>query len=229
MRKFFKRIISFFLVPLTRWYLRKERQYSYLGVTVKVFSGVFHPGLFYSTTFLINFLLAQKIRNKSLLELGCGTGLLSIISAKNGAVVTASDLSHQAIKNITSNAVQNQAKITIIYSDLFDRIEQKPFDWIVINPPYYARSPKNEAELAWHCGQEFEYFKKLFSTLGNYTHVNSQVIMVLTLGCELDKIFEIAKINQFSFELLQEKNVLFDGKDFLYRIRSVNSSEKVQA
>ena len=106
MRKNFKRIISFFLVPLTRWYLRKERQYSYLGVTVKVFSGVFHPGLFYSTTFLINFLLAQKIRNKSLLELGCGTGLLSIISAKNGAVVTASDLSHQAIKNITSNTIK---------------------------------------------------------------------------------------------------------------------------
>jgi release factor glutamine methyltransferase len=225
MRKIFKRFISFFLVPLTRWYLRKERQYSYLGVTVKVFSGVFHPGLFYSTKFLIDFLLTQNIRNKLLLELGCGTGLLSIISASKGAIVTASDLSKQAIENVTSNAIKNQAKITIIHSDLFDRIEQEPFDWIVINPPYYARSPKNEAELAWHCGQEFEYFKKLFSTLESYTHANSQVIMVLTLGCELDKIFEIAKINQFSFELLKEKDVLFDGKDFLYRIRPLHSSE----
>lgn len=225
MRKIFKRIISFFLVPLTRWYLRKERKYSYLGVPVKVFSGVFHPGLFYSTKFLIDFLLTQNIRNKSLLELGCGTGLLSIISANKGAFVTASDLSHQAIANVTLNALQNQVKITIIHSDLFDRIERKPFDWIVINPPYYARSPKNEAELAWHCGEEFDYFKKLFSTLANYIHANSQVIMVLTLGCARDKIFEIAKIYQFSFELIQEKNVLFDGKDFLYRIRPVNSSE----
>ena len=225
MRKKFKQLISFFLVPLTRWYLRKERHYSYLGVTVKVFSGVFHPGLFYSTKFLIDFLLTQNIRNKSFLELGCGTGLLSIISTRNGAVVTASDLSQQAIENVTSNAKQNQVKISIIHSDLFDHIERKPFDWIIINPPYYARSPKNEAELAWHCGKEFEYFKKLFSTLGSYTHANSQVIMVLTLGCELDKIFELAKINQFSFELLQEKNVLFDGKDFLYRIKPVNSSE----
>ena len=42
--------------------------------------------------------------------------------------------------------------------------------------------------------------------------------MVLTLGCERDKIFEIAKRHLFVFELIGEKNVLFDRKDFLYRI-----------
>ncbi len=218
MRKIIKQFISFFLVPLTRWYLRKERQYSYLGVPVKVFSGVFHPGLFYSTKFLIDFLLTQNIRNKSLLELGCGTGLLSIISASNGAVVTASDLSHQAIENVKSNVIQHRAKVTIIHSDLFDRIEQRPFDWIIINPPYYARSVKTEEELAWHCGEEFEYFKKLFLTLRNYMDDDTQVIMVLTPECALGEIFKLAKDSQFSFELLQERNVLLDEKNFLYRI-----------
>jgi hypothetical protein len=48
---------------------------------------------------------------------------------------------------------------------------------------------------------------------------------VLTLGCELDKIVEIAKNHRFQFDLLQEKNVLFDGKDFLFQIRSINSVE----
>jgi release factor glutamine methyltransferase len=225
MRKIFKRIISFFLIPLTRWYLRKERQYAYRDVRVTVFQGVFHPGLFYSTKFLIDYVLSQPLKDKSLLELGCGTGLLSIIATQNGAIVTATDLSQRAIDNTTFNAKQNQAPIEIIYSDLFDRIERKPFDWIVINPPYYARSVKTEEELAWHCGEEFEYFKKLFSTLKDYMHSTTQVIMVLTLGCELNKIFEIAKSYQFRFELLQEKNVLFDGKDFLYRIRPISSFE----
>jgi release factor glutamine methyltransferase len=225
MRKIFKRIISFLLVPLTRWYLRKERQYVYHDVRVKVFQGVFHPGLFYSTKFLIDYILTQPLKDKSLLELGCGTGLLSIITTQHGAAVTATDLSHRAIENITVNEKQNQVSIEIIYSDLFDRIERKPFDWIVINPPYYARSVKTEEELAWHCGEEFEYFKKLFSTLKDYMHSDTQVIMVLTLGCELDKIVEIAKNHRFQFDLLQEKNVLFDGKDFLFQIRSINSVE----
>jgi release factor glutamine methyltransferase len=225
MRKIFKRIISFFLIPLTRWYLLKERQYSYRDVRVTVFQGVFHPGLFYSTKFLIDYLQTQSIKNKALLELGCGTGLLSIIAAQNGAVVTATDLSPRAIENITFNAKQNRVRIEIIHSDLFDRIGLKPFDWIVINPPYYARSIETEEELAWHCGEEFEYFKKLFSTLKNYMHSTTRVIMVLTLGCELDKIVEIAKTHQFRFELLQEKNVLFDGKDFLYGIKPINSVE----
>ncbi|MBK5278703.1 MAG: methyltransferase [Bacteroidia bacterium] len=228
MRKIFKRLISLFLVPIVRWYLRKERQYSYLGVNIKVFIGVFHPGLFYSTKFLINFILKQNIKNKSLLELGCGTGLLSIICARNAALVTATDLSQRCIENVTFNAKQNQASITIIQSDLFDSIDKQTFDWIIINPPYYARNPKDEAELAWHCGHEFEYFQKLFSTLRSYTNANSQVIMVLTLGCELDKIFAIAKSNQFDFELVQEKYVLFDGKDFLYRISPINSSVSIQ-
>lgn len=225
MRKIFKRIISFFLIPLTRWYLRKERQYAYRDVRVTVFQGVFHPGLFYSTKFLIDYVLTQPLKDKSLLELGCGTGLLSIIATQNGAAVTATDLSYRAIENITFNAKKNRVAIEIIYSDMFDRIERKPFDWIVINPPYYARSVKTEEELAWHCGEEFEYFKRLFSTLKDYTHSTTQVIMVLTLGCELDKIVEIAKSHQFRFELIREMNVLFDGKDFLYRIKPINSVE----
>ncbi len=218
MRKIIKQFISFFLVPLTRWYLRKERQYSYLGVPVKVFSGVFHPGLFYSTKFLIDYLLTQSISGKSMLELGCGTGLLSIINARNGATVTASDLSQRAIENVTFNAKQNQVQIAIIHSDLFVRIGQKTFDWIIINPPYYARSIKSEEELAWHCGEEFEYFKKLFLTLRNYMDDDTQVIMVLTPECALGEIFKLAKDSQFSFELLQERNVLLDEKNFLYRI-----------
>ncbi|MFM9840630.1 MAG: methyltransferase [Cyclobacteriaceae bacterium] len=224
MRKLFKQLISFFLIPLTRWYLRKERNYTYHHTTVTILPGVFHPGLFYSTKFLIDFLLTQPIRNKSLLELGCGTGLISIISAKEGAIVTASDISEQAIENVTANAKLNQLSITITLSDVFDLIEQKQFDWIIINPPYYARTPKNEAEHAWHCGENFEYFHKLFRSLTNYIHPTSQVIMVLTQGCELEKIFEVAVQYGFQFELLMERNVLFDGKDFLYRIKHADYS-----
>ncbi len=66
----FKRVVSFFLVPATRWYLRKPRGYTYNGVDIVVQPGVFHPGLFYSTKFLLEFLREQPLAGKSLLELG---------------------------------------------------------------------------------------------------------------------------------------------------------------
>lgn len=218
MRKIFKRCAAFFLIPLTRWYLRKERAYTYQEVRVKVNPGVFHPGFFYSTKFLLDFLSTQLIRNKSLLELGCGSGLISVICAKNGATVTASDLSEQAIENTKANASANNVSITTVNSDIFDNLNQQKFDWIIINPPYYAKDPQSEQELAWNCGKNFEYFKKLFTTLGAHLYPTTNVIMVLTLGSEIEKIEGIANQHGFQFELLMDRDVLFDGKDFIYKI-----------
>ena len=223
MRKFFKRIVAFFLVPLTRWYLRKERTFAYNGITIHIFPGVFHPGFFHSTRFILSYLNDQPLVGKSFLELGCGSGLISIIAAKAGANVTASDLSLKAIENTKYNAKVNHTVLKIVHSDLFDNIDKIPFDWIVINPPYYARKPESEQDLAWHCGENFEYFRKLFLSLGDYTHPGTEVIMVLTKGADVSSIETIAVENGFEFELLKENPVFFDEKDFLYRI-IVNSS-----
>lgn len=221
MRKVIKQFTSLFLIPLTRWYLRKERTYTYHGTTVTVLPGVFHPGLFYSTKFLIDYLQDKPVTSKSLLELGCGTGLISVIAAKSGAVVTATDLSGKAIENIKHNTTRNGVNIRIIQSDLFNAIEKETFDWIIINPPYYAGAPSNEEQLAWYAGENFDYFRRLFKSLGDYSHNTTEIIMVLTKGSEVSKISAIGNENGFELELVKEKKVFFDEKDFLYRIRQL--------
>lgn len=218
MRKLFKRFVSFFLIPLTRWYLRKDRGYTFRQVTVHVPQGVFHPGLFYSTKFLLNFLLDQNLKGKTLLELGGGSGLIAIHCAKRGADVTVTDLSRKAITAMETNSTLNSVALKIISSDVFDQVPLQQFDWIVVNPPYYANDPIDEAELAWHCGKDFEYFRKFFASLGKFTGRQTRTIMVLTLGCDLETIFSIAKSYGFKMNVLKERNVLFDGKDFLFEI-----------
>lgn len=181
--------------------------------------GVFHPGFFSSTVMLLDFLCEQKIAGQSLIEVGCGTGLISIIASKAGAEVTAIDLSTKAIENTTRNVALNNTNLNIVQSDLFRNVDSRKFDWVMINPPYYPQRPSSEENFAWYCGEQFEYFQRLFSELKNFIHQQTRVIMVLTKGCDLERIFSIASARGFKFEMLREKKVLFDEKDFLYEIR----------
>ncbi len=222
MRRLFKRIVSFILIPLAQWYLKKERTVEYKGTVVKVLPGVFHPGLFYSTKFMLQYIETLPLANKKVLELGCGSGLISVVAAKQKAIVTSSDLSVRAIGNTQQNALSNHVDLNVVHSDLFDAIDDT-FDLILINPPYYAKVPRKESEFAWYCGENFEYFKKLFSQLTAHTHERSQVVMVLTKGCDITSIEKIAKEKGFVMSVIMEKEVLFDEKDYLFSISRVTS------
>ncbi len=220
MRKFLKRFASFFLIPLTQWYLKKERSFSYQGIKIRVPPTVFHPGLFSSSLFLLKYLERQDLRTKKLIEVGCGSGLISVVASKKGAIVSAFDLNPVAVQVTRSNAFNNQCHVDVVHSDLFDQINGQ-FDWIVVNPPFYAKEVINAETLAWNCGVEFEYFNKFFAQLRSHIHPNSKVIMVLTLGCNLQQIFQIANEHGFMLKVIDEKSVLFDAKNYLYQIMKI--------
>lgn len=225
MRRIIKRVASLILIPITRWYLRKERSYSYSGTKVRVPDGVFHPGLFHSTKFLIEYMLEQELYGKTILELGCGSGLISVIAAKHGAVVTASDVNMRAVKAARLNANSNGVEINVIHSDLFENIPRKMFNFIFINPPYYRGQPKDESEMAWFAGKDLEYFKRMFAQLSEYFQSDSVVIMSQTLESPMKAILSIGESHNLSFELVREKAVLFDGTDFLFKISKKDGSK----
>ena len=80
---------------------------------------------------------------------------------------------------------------------MFDKIPNQVFDSIIINPPYYPKNPKNEQEKAWFCGENFEYFEKLFQQLGQYTNNKTNVFISLSEECNFNKIASIASPNNF--------------------------------
>ncbi|MBI2232531.1 MAG: methyltransferase [Candidatus Aenigmarchaeota archaeon] len=74
-------------------------------------------------------------KGKKCLEIGCGSGFLSILMAKEGAKVSATDISEHAVAVAMENARHNKADIEFFFSDLFEKITGT-FDLIVFNPPY---------------------------------------------------------------------------------------------
>jgi release factor glutamine methyltransferase len=220
MNEIVKKIIGRPLRRAVQWYLQKPRTYRYREIIVNIPPGVFHPGLFFSTAFLLEFLETQHLTNKNVLELGSGSGLISVMTAKKGAMVTAVDISEPAVKATRENSLKNNAAVTVIHSDLFENIPIGVFDWIVINPPYYPAKPENINEQAWYCGEDHEYFEKLFLNLGNYSAHESYVLMVLSDVCNIVTITSIAAARGFRLERVAEKKIWIDGKNYLYRIRS---------
>jgi release factor glutamine methyltransferase len=209
-RLIFKALLNPVARPLVKWYLSKERSHSWKGIHLKIPACVFHPGLFYSTRFMLSFLEHEDVKAKTLLEIGAGSGLISIYMAKQGAIVTATDISSRAVKTIGDNAALNKADIRVIESDLFLNIEKQAFDYIVINPPYYKGSPRDEADFAWKAGENLEYFQRFFNDLNHYIHTRSRVLMVLSEDADIDKIKNIALSNSLHMNLLRKKNIMFE-------------------
>jgi len=202
---------------LARIYTSKEREFSFKDIKVKVTPGVFHPGLFISSKILLNFVDHLKLEEKSFLELGAGSGIISILAAKKGAKVFASDISSIAIESIILNAKENNVNINVIYSDLFQNIPNIQFDYIIINPPYYKKDPATDAEYAWYCGSNHEYFIRLFDSLSNYTMQDSKVFMILSEVCDINAIKKIGEKKNFIWKMIEKKTV-WGERNYIYKL-----------
>lgn len=212
------RVLHPVLKPVSRIYLRKERSWSYGDLKFKVLPGIFHPGLFISTRILMDMLKVMEVKGRTVLELGCGSGAISVLAASKGALVTASDIDPKAIENTELNASKNRVEIETIKSDLLDSISRE-FDVIFINPPYYPKDPSRPEEVAFYCGTDHVYFKRLFQQLAERITSVSQVFMILSEDCRIDRIKEIALENGLEVSLYMERRVLGEN-NFVFRIEN---------
>jgi release factor glutamine methyltransferase len=213
-----KYIIARTYKPVVVKYLSRTRAYQYKGILLNVPSQVFHPGFFHSTKLLLSYISRQSLLGRSFLELGAGSGLISIFAAKRGAKVTATDINPLAVECLQSNMVQNGVRFRVIHSDLFDSIPSMKFDFVAINPPYYKNKVQSEADYAWFCGENGEYFQRLFSSLRKYIHSNSKVLLILCDACDLSMIHRMAEAEDLVLDCVYTKNTVLE-KNFIFNIR----------
>jgi release factor glutamine methyltransferase len=209
--------------PILVKYLSKTRHYRYRGISLIIPPEVFHPGFFFTTKLLLQYLSLLPLKEKVFLELGAGSGMISIFAAKKYANVTATDINPVAVEYLKTNAQANNVHLQIIHSDLFQNIYRQHFDIIAINPPFYKKDPITNKDHAWYCGKNGEYFQTLFSSLASYIHSTSTVLMILSDGCDLEMITRIAVVHGFQLNIVYSKQNLLE-KNFIFRIQLNNQT-----
>lgn len=206
-RPFFK-----LLSPLWQWLYKrsssKAQNWQYKGQTYHIPIGVFHPKWFFSSQLLVKHLRSLPLKNKPIIEVGSGSGFVAINAAKQGASVTAIDVNPNAVKATIQNAKSNNVNLHSIESNLFDNVPPQQFDYIVVNPPFYPKQAQNPSEQAWFCGENFEYFQKLFSQSPQYLSKSGQLIMILSQDCDTQTILKIAEDYYF---IQQSKPIKYDS------------------
>ncbi|MFC0773515.1 methyltransferase [Terrimonas alba] len=217
MKPVLKHIVGKTYKPLLVRYLSKIRQYHQGDIRLEIPPEVFHPAFFFSTQLLLQYIEGISLQGKRFLELGAGSGLISIYAAKKGAIVTATDINPIAIECLQKNSRKNRQSLIIIESDLFLNIPIQSFDIIAINPPYYKKQPQTFKDYAWCCGENGEYFENLFADVGDYMHDNTGCYMVLFDGCDMNMICSKAAHYGYHLQCVHSaKNIL--EENFIFAI-----------
>ena len=74
-----------------------------------------------------------------------------------------------------------------------------------------------ESEYAWFCGQDFDYFQKLFFQMKTFMNYTSKAIMVLSEDCNIEVIKSLALQNKFKWQLIEQKKIWYEV-NYLFEI-----------
>jgi len=151
------------------------------------------------------------LRGESVLEIGCGSGIVSMHCASNGALVTAVDINERAVECTRENFRRNGLEAYVLVSDLCERVEGV-FDTFIFNLPYLPVSEDGELERAWSGGPDgIGPLPRLIRCAEKHLECGGRIIIVVSslmdrerLDCLLEgmEVSELGRLPLF-FETLR--------------------------
>ncbi len=143
------------------------------------------------------------------LEIGCGSGLISVYLAKSGCSVMACDVNPQALRCTEKNAEINHCSVKTVESDLFQNISGR-FDTIVFNPPYLPTDDDVSGAEQWNGGKEgFEITEKFLAQCVEHVNDGGKILIILSSLTDIKSL--IRKREEFVFSKLGEKRFFFES------------------
>ncbi len=180
-------------------------KYFYRDLTLEVPDSCYYPRE--DSELLAEAVEGRQLKNKKCLDMGCGSGLLSIIMAKQGAAVTAADINPEAVAATRRNAAANGADVFAVYSDLFANVAEK-FDLVAFNPPYLPGDEREKKDLTYYGGKDGrETTRKFLEQARKFLRRNGRILLLISTVTGEKEVADIALENGYSVRQLARKKV----------------------
>ena len=159
--------------------------WEFYGLMLKVDQRALIPR--FETEIIIDYLINSDLKKKSILDIGTGTGAISLSLAKNlpKSDILGVDIVDEALSLARENKQRlNIKNVRFIKSDLFSNVD-KSFDIIISNPPYVSENDYkslddklyHEPKSALVGGFDGLYFyRKIINQANDYINNNGHLI-----------------------------------------------------
>jgi len=146
------------------------------GVRLWIPPGVLDPNLFRSGAWFARHVARRIQPGHSLLDLGCGSGVVGVLAQRAGAKVTAADLNPSAAEAARRNGVAD-----VRHGDLFEPLRGERFDRIAFNPPYFPGTPSDRGfDRALYGGPQLEVFARFLAGVDRHLADGGRAWVVLS-------------------------------------------------
>jgi release factor glutamine methyltransferase len=157
------------------------------------------------------YLLIECIEPKAgqrILEMGCGSGIISLHCVKLGAIVVAADINPKAVACTLANLQRNRLQAEVRHSDLFLNVEGS-FDLILFNPPYLVGAEEGYLERSWAGGKDgVQILERFLQEAPQHLQTDGRIIVLLST---MMKEGPLAKaLSAFNRRRLRSKRLFFE-------------------
>jgi HemK-related putative methylase len=189
-------------------------------IPILVLPDVLNPKLFRSGAFLAKTVAAldssMLCASTRVLDMGTGTGIVSIVCARREARVVGVDVNPEAVRCARINALLNRVeeRIDVRGGDLFAPLNGERFDLVLFNPPYLRGAPRTLLDRAYFSDDVVERFA---ATLASHLTANGHAFVLLSSHAEVSTLLASFRAHGFRIELYSETNLISE-RLMVYRL-----------
>jgi methylase of polypeptide subunit release factors len=185
----------------------KFNEYEYI-----VKEGVFSPEIFNGHQTFTPKLAELNLKNKSMLEIGAGSGITGLYLMKNNKLskLTLADINPNAVSNckLNVNKFKLTGKVDVIQSDVYDQIPKKYYDIVYWNHPWLPEEENYEYKDELDKGlfdPDYKYLTKYVKGLNVYLSKKGRAFLGFGDFGDVTILTKIAKESNFSVkEIIRE-------------------------